>query len=151
MQEKECLSIVYAMQKFRHYVLCSHVQVKIMTDHQSLQFMQRPGQAVGRVARWSMIMSEYDYTIQWIPGVDNPVGDNLSRLIKIPDDQWNTVDKDDDTVHPFITLQTKHSSEAGECATCLVSTANTPIRSECNHCGQSFPSRNLLFKHHMNL
>ena len=34
-QEKECLAIVYSMQKFRHYILCSHVQVKIMTDHSS--------------------------------------------------------------------------------------------------------------------
>eukprot|EP01052_Picozoa_sp_SAG31_P000101 SAG31_NODE_3_length_45830_cov_42.279701_28_plen_748_part_00 len=124
-----------------------------------------------------MIMSEYDYTIQWLPGVDNPVGDNLSRLIKIPDDEWNTIEKDDDTVHPFLmtwtqllgnsqtltqlcaTLQTdtaqstdvQQTSEAGECQTfptiCMLAEQNRAISSVCTHCGQRFGSRNLLFKH----
>ena len=35
-------------------------------------------------------------------GSTNLVGDNLSRLIKIPDRDWRSAEPDDDTVHPFL-------------------------------------------------
>ena len=44
-QEKECLAIVYSLQKFRHYVLCSRIKLRIATDHHSLQFLKKPKQA----------------------------------------------------------------------------------------------------------
>eukprot|EP01052_Picozoa_sp_SAG31_P017925 SAG31_NODE_1249_length_9118_cov_23.165318_6_plen_761_part_00 len=103
-QEKECLSIIYSLQKFRHYVLCSRIKIKILTDHQSLQYLKRPKQAHGRIARWSMILSEYDYEIQYIKGSTNHVGDTLSRLIDVPEEEWTLLDVDDDTVHPFLCM-----------------------------------------------
>eukprot|EP01050_Picozoa_sp_SAG11_P014064 SAG11_NODE_1696_length_4435_cov_3.645295_6_plen_119_part_00 len=38
-QEKECHGIVFAIQKFRHYVLGNNFTVRIMTDHNSLQYL----------------------------------------------------------------------------------------------------------------
>jgi hypothetical protein len=146
-QEKECLSIIYAMQKFRHYVLCSKVQVKICTDHHSLQFLQRPGQAVGRVARWSMIMSEYDYDIQWIKGTTNHVGDTLSRLIKLPETDWNNLEVDDDTVHPFLMCWTDYTRLQSVGIQQLLVAGERPVIHRCCTCGEGFPSRNKLFKH----
>ena len=60
--------------------------------------------ASGRIARWSMIMSEYDYTIQYIKGSSNVVADQLSRLLEIPDDDWINMEPDDETQHPFLHL-----------------------------------------------
>jgi hypothetical protein len=146
-QEKECLAIVYAMQKFRHYILCSQVKIKICTDHHSLQFMQRPGQAVGRVARWSMIMSEYNYEIKWIQGKTNHVGDTLSRLIKIPEGDWHNAEVDDDTVHPFLMVWEHYIREQTADVQLFVAGESAQQCHHCATCGQKFESRNKLFAH----
>lgn len=103
-QEKECLGIIFAVQKFRHYILCSKFKLSIRTDHSSLVFLSKPTNSSGRIARWSMIMSEFDYEIEYIKGTSNVVADQLSRLLELPDSDWINVDKDDDTVHPFLLL-----------------------------------------------
>eukprot|EP01052_Picozoa_sp_SAG31_P010131 SAG31_NODE_546_length_14230_cov_18.112660_1_plen_426_part_10 len=103
-QEKECLAIIYSLQKFRHYVLCSRIKIRISTDHHSLQYLKKPKQAHGRIARWSMILSEYDYEVTYIKGTTNHVGDALSRLIQLPEKDWKNLEVDDDTVHPFLCL-----------------------------------------------
>ena len=105
-QELECLAIVFAVQKFRHFVLCSKFTLRCSTDHSSLVFLSRPSEASGRIARWSMIMSEFDYVVEWIKGADNFTPDQLSRLITIPDASWTPLadghDLDDDSAHPFL-------------------------------------------------
>ena len=51
-------------------------------------------------------MSEFDYVVEWIKGIDNHTPDQLSRLINIPDSAWTPLDDghavDDDSVHPFL-------------------------------------------------
>ena len=103
-QEKECLGIVFAIQKFRHYLLCNKFTIRCQTDHSSLVFLARPSESSGRIARWSMIMAEYDYSVEHIPGVDNHVPDQLSRLIERPDSDWTPLECDDDTdvTYPFL-------------------------------------------------
>eukprot|EP01050_Picozoa_sp_SAG11_P005729 SAG11_NODE_414_length_9684_cov_7.947522_1_plen_2392_part_00 len=101
-QEKECLGVVYCVQKFRHYILCSKFRLSVQTDHSSLVFLSKPTNASGRIARWSMIMSEYDYQIEYIKGTSNVVADQLSRLIERQDDKWTSPEMDDDTTHPFL-------------------------------------------------
>jgi hypothetical protein len=51
-----------------------------------------------------MIMAEYDYSVEHIPGVDNHVPDQLSRLIERPDSDWTPLECDDDTgvTYPFL-------------------------------------------------
>eukprot|EP01052_Picozoa_sp_SAG31_P066467 SAG31_NODE_25269_length_464_cov_2.745205_1_plen_121_part_10 len=70
----------------------------------SLQYLKKPKQAHGRIARWSMILSEYDYEITYIKGSTNHVGDTLSRLIRLPEKDWINLEVDDDTVHPFLCM-----------------------------------------------
>ena len=49
-------------------------------------------------------MAEYDYSVEHIPGVDNHVPDQLSRLIERPDSDWTPLECDDDTdvTYPFL-------------------------------------------------
>eukprot|EP01052_Picozoa_sp_SAG31_P043644 SAG31_NODE_7337_length_1715_cov_59.892327_2_plen_139_part_00 len=35
----------------------TRIQIRISTDHHSLQYLKKPKQAHGRIARWSMILS----------------------------------------------------------------------------------------------
>eukprot|EP01050_Picozoa_sp_SAG11_P003231 SAG11_NODE_178_length_13331_cov_17.694906_1_plen_296_part_10 len=106
-QEKECLGIVFAMQKFRHYLLGSQFTVRVMTDHSSLRFLTKSKEQGGRIARWAMILSEYNYKVEYLKGKLNVVGDALSRLISQDPTRWHSIaeeDRDTDEKHPFLLL-----------------------------------------------
>eukprot|EP01050_Picozoa_sp_SAG11_P063130 SAG11_NODE_42849_length_174_cov_53.826667_1_plen_58_part_11 len=53
-----------------------------------------------------MIMSEYNYSIEYLKGELNTVADALSRLITVPDNKWIPMaeDQDSDANHPFLLL-----------------------------------------------
>ena len=57
------------------------------------------------MARWAMIMSEYNYSVEYIKGATNTAADALSRLIKMPDEAWRPLrleDQDSDENYPFL-------------------------------------------------
>ena len=103
-QEKEMLGIIYSVQKYRHYLIGSPFEIRFQTDHCSLQFIDKPAQTAGRMARWAMIMQDYNYSISYIPGPTNHVGDALSRLIDVPAKDWKPLVLDDDSQYPFLLL-----------------------------------------------
>lgn len=75
--EKECLAIVWAVQKLREYLL--GVEFVIETDHSPLQWLESMKSSNQRLMRWSLALQEYHFTIRHIPGKDNTVADMLSR------------------------------------------------------------------------
>jgi hypothetical protein len=68
---------------FRHYLLGSPFEIKVMSDRQSLQYLKKGREATGRIARWAMALSKYNYQIEYWPGKKNLLGDALSRLVAI--------------------------------------------------------------------
>ena len=56
-QELECLAIVYSLKEFCHYLLGSPFEIKVMSDHQSLQYLKKGRKAGGRIAHWAMALS----------------------------------------------------------------------------------------------
>ena len=59
------------------------------------------------MARWAMIMSEYNYSVEYIKGATNTAADALSRLIAMPQEAWRSLrleDRDSDENHPFLLL-----------------------------------------------
>ena len=59
----------------------------IFTDHRNLQYIFAPGGTVSSIAkpsadrleRWALLLRNFDYSIQHIPGDENHWGDLLSR------------------------------------------------------------------------
>lgn len=76
--EKECLAVVFALEKFRPYVEGYHFN--IYTDHSSLTWLFNQENPPGRVARWVMKLSQYDFKIFHKKGSSNVVPDALSRM-----------------------------------------------------------------------
>src|SRR5277367_3903472 len=76
--EREGLAMVYALQKFRHYLLGSHF--KIFTAHSSLKYLVNKPVLGGRISRWLILFQEYDFEIIVKPGRLNLGPDHLSRL-----------------------------------------------------------------------
>lgn len=75
--EKELLSIVLCLKKFRIYVLGQPLTV--ITDNKALTFMQRCHLNNSRITRWILGIQEYNFEILHCKGKDNIVADILSR------------------------------------------------------------------------
>lgn len=75
--ELEVLAIVEALKKFRVYLLGMHF--KIVTDCAAFTKTLEKKDLATRVARWALLVSEYDYTIEHRSGSRMPHVDSLSR------------------------------------------------------------------------
>ena len=72
------LAIVFACEKFRPYILGSHVIVHI--DHAAIKYLMSKREAKPRLIRWVILLQEFDLEIKDKKGCDNVIADHLSRL-----------------------------------------------------------------------
>ena len=75
--EQELLAILNALRAWRHYLGGRHFTV--WTDHQSLQYVEASVMATPRQVRWATWLSEFDFSVKYVPGATNVVADGLSR------------------------------------------------------------------------
>ena len=79
--EREGLGMVYSVQKYRHYLLgykfTSHI------DHDALKYMVNKPQLSGRIARWVLLLQEFDFDIDVRLGKKHANVDFLSRLSEV--------------------------------------------------------------------
>ena len=75
--EKECLALVWAIQKFQRYLYGK--QFIIETDHQPLLYLNKAKVSNARLMRWALLLQPYRFTIHSIKGSDNVGADYLSR------------------------------------------------------------------------
>ncbi|UYV67620.1 K02A2.6-like [Cordylochernes scorpioides] len=75
--ELECLAIVESVDKFRIYL--TGIKFTIYTDHQVLQWLKTIKNPSGRLFRWSLRLSTYNYEIHYLKGSQQYEADLLSR------------------------------------------------------------------------
>ena len=76
--EKELLAMVYALDKFRAYLVGWGIIV--FTDHSAFKYMLTKQNAKARLIRWVLLLQEFNLQIRNKKGVKNVVADHLSRL-----------------------------------------------------------------------
>ena len=76
--EKELLAVVYALDKFRSYLLGSDIVMFI--DHSALKYLLTKQNSKARLIRWVLLLQEFNIQIRDKRGVENVVVDHLSRL-----------------------------------------------------------------------
>ncbi|XP_019153451.1 PREDICTED: uncharacterized protein LOC109149915 [Ipomoea nil] len=81
--EKELLAVIFALDKFRSYLLGS--KVIVFSDHAALKYLLGKKESKPRLIRWVLLLQEFDLTIKDRKGAENPVADHLSRLVRDED------------------------------------------------------------------
>ena len=79
--ELECLAAIKSIEKFRAYI--EGLEFKVITDHASLKWLMSQSDLNGRLARWSLNLQGYNFSIEHRKGKLHIVPDSLSRLPSI--------------------------------------------------------------------
>lgn len=79
--EKECLGVLMAIEKFRHFVEGS--KFTVITDAQSLIWLSKISAEGGsaRLIRWALKLQQYNFNLQYRKGSLNITADALSRSL----------------------------------------------------------------------
>ena len=76
--DREMLSLVNALKKFRHFLL--GVRFKVVTDHQALTYLMSMKDPHGRIARWLVFLMPFEFDICYRKGKKLVNADALSRM-----------------------------------------------------------------------
>ena len=75
--EKECYAIVFALKRMAYLIRDTFFTLR--TDHNNLIYINI--EPSSKVARWKLLIQEYDFQTEYIPGPENFVADALSRIV----------------------------------------------------------------------
>ena len=79
--DKEAIAIVWAVTKFRTFLLARKFIVK--SDHQPLKYLFNTAKVSGKIHRWRLLLGEFDFKVEYIEGKENVVADFYSRVYSI--------------------------------------------------------------------
>ena len=75
--EREALAVIFGIKKFEPYLYGR--KFILHTDHHSLKWLMSISDPSGRLARWSLLVQQYDFEIKHRPGAVHGNADALSR------------------------------------------------------------------------
>ena len=83
--KKEMLAMVFACEKFRPYILGSHVIIH--TNHAAIKYLMAKKEAKQRLIRWVLLLQEFDIKIKDKKDCDNVIVDHLSLIERTTEEE----------------------------------------------------------------
>lgn len=80
--ERETLAVLIALEHWRCYIENGQ-QFTVYTDHSALKWFLSLSNPTGRLARWGVRLSAFNFVIKHRRGVDNVIPDALSRIVPV--------------------------------------------------------------------
>ena len=77
--EREALAVIFGIKKFEPYLYGR--KFVLHTDHHSLKWLMSISDPCGRLARWSLLVQQYDFEIRHHPGAAHANADAPSFLL----------------------------------------------------------------------
>jgi hypothetical protein len=75
--EEECLAAIWAIAHFRCYLYGN--EFLLVRDHQPLKWLMESDKLIEKLARWALMLTEYDFKVVHRVGLVNMDADGLSR------------------------------------------------------------------------
>ena len=123
--EREALAVIYACKKFQHYLL--GYRIVFHTDHDSLKYLVNKPDLSGRIARWILLLQEFNYEVVVKAGKANANANYFSRQrgteavediqARFPDEFSDEPDRKD---APVLHISSEEKSEYSEIVSYLV-------------------------------
>jgi len=73
------LAVIRCLEAWRHYLEGAKLEFEIWTDHKNLQYFMTSQKLNRRQARWALYLSQFNFTLKYIPGKSMGKADGLSR------------------------------------------------------------------------
>ena len=70
--------MIYSVTQFRHYLLGRKFSFHV--DHSALLYLVSKASLTGKLARWTLLLQEFEFEIFRQPGIQHAVADYLIRL-----------------------------------------------------------------------
>ena len=76
--DKELLAVIESFRNMRAWLMGTAQPISVVCDHKNLEYFMSSRVLNRRQARWAMFLSNFDFTLTWAPGSQNPA-DGPSR------------------------------------------------------------------------
>ncbi|CAH2108926.1 unnamed protein product [Euphydryas editha] len=98
--ELETMSVVLSLKKFRIYLI--GLEFKVLTDCNALRTTLTKRDLIPKVARWWLILQEFNFSIEYRPGQNMQHVDALSRNPVLPPDEQEELEILSITTHDWL-------------------------------------------------
>jgi hypothetical protein len=124
-----CLEAYAIWQAFKHFdYLLRDAKTWVHTDHKNLVYIREHGSE--KIIRWKMDLLEYNFELDAIPGVDNPIADFMSRNEGAPVHECE-VDNARQATHILSCLNTVDNEEENEEVTARINRLTSTHGTAC--------------------
>ena len=77
--DKEMLAVIQCLESWRHYLEGVKVKFEIWMDHKNLQYFMTSQKLNQRQAKWTLYLSQFNFTLKHVPGKSMGKADGLSQ------------------------------------------------------------------------
>lgn len=144
--QKEALSIIFGLKKFHQFLYGR--RFALVTDHKPLLALFGPKKGVptlaaNRLSRWALLLSQYEYTVEYRPTDKHGNADALSRLPVGPDKAFDAAEDQED-VDTVCTVKTiGHQLEANSKVMAKETSKDPVLSLVMRYTTEGWPMRNL--------